>query len=283
MTRIEVRGLGKMGRPIVERLLEVGHDVLLRDDGHARGATSELIAIGATRAETASPDVLLLCLPHGKAVLEVLERHPHLPALVVDLTSSTRDEAIGAHRWVERRGGTYIDCPISGSSIQARDGLLTAFAGAPDGHPILEGLRRLRLFDAIIAAGSTGSGMALKLVNQAIHLSNLCALVEGERLVRAFGLDPAVALRGLAAASANSVMLSRFGRAVFEGEPSTQFKAALAIKDLRNVASSFAATGASYNGLPLLGIALEMLQTSLEGLGHDIDVSALGEQGRTNA
>lgn len=267
-----------MGRSIAERLIEVGHRVVLRSSGHSLDNESELLASGAVRPNGPA-DILILCLPDGTAVLDVLKSVQHAPALVIDCSSTSPAEAREAGKEVGLSGGRYVDCPVSGASALSRRGGLTAYVGADAHDPILAQIRALDLFRTIIACGPVGQGMALKLVNQAVHMVNLCALVDGAALAGALGLDPVLTMRGLAAGSAASTMLERFGDAIFLGADKAQFSAALARKDLDNVLESWALVPGTDGSLTMVAEAQAVVAGAIQRLGTDIDVSAIGRRG----
>ncbi|MDQ0648531.1 3-hydroxyisobutyrate dehydrogenase-like beta-hydroxyacid dehydrogenase [Microbacterium natoriense] len=156
---------------------------------------------------------------------------------------------------------------------------MTAYVGADAHDPILAQIRALDLFRTIIACGPVGQGMALKLVNQAVHMVNLCALVDGAALAGALGLDPVLTMRGLAAGSAASTMLERFGDAIFLGADKAQFSAALARKDLDNVLESWALVPGTDGSLTMVAEAQAVVAGAIQRLGTDIDVSAIGRRG----
>lgn len=274
MRQIEVCGLGQMGQPISERLLAVGHRLVLRERDHSADNERELLNQGAVRPDGLA-DILILCLPDGDTVLEVLHSTCSMPALVVDCSSIRPDEAREAAQCVASMGGRYVDCPVSGSAVLARSGGLTGYVGANPTDPVIDEITALGLFRTVVAASGTGQGMALKLVNQAVHLGNFCALVEGAALADAVGLDPDVTLRGLAAGSAASVMLERFGKSVFTGSEMSQFSAVLAWKDIQNVLGSWTNVGKGGVTLTMATEVESILRSAINRLGKEIDLSAV--------
>ena len=115
-------GLGKMGLPIAQNLMDRGFGVI----GYRRSGSPELAAAGgivaASAAEVAAAaDVLLSIVPDADAVEEVItgpdgtlkQLRPgmiHLEMSTIDVPRKARlrDE-------VQARGGDLLDCPISGS------------------------------------------------------------------------------------------------------------------------------------------------------------------------
>lgn len=124
-------GIGRMGRPMVLRLLQAGYQVLAYDN-HA--VLREVVNAGARIAhspaqvaDTAS--VVCLCLPDAEAVMDVIGSSDGLSAgkqcsLVVDLSTIGPLGACRAGSALAAYGIEYIDAPVSGGVHQASEGLL---------------------------------------------------------------------------------------------------------------------------------------------------------------
>ena len=120
MTTVGVIGLGKMGLPIAQNLMERGFNVV----GYRRSGTAELAALGGTGAQSAaevasSSDVLLSILPDVAALREVIlgpngtltklrpgTVHVEMSTLDVPEKAAT-SRAAGARRLAGRRAAPY--------------------------------------------------------------------------------------------------------------------------------------------------------------------------------
>src|SRR5271170_7938621 len=89
-------GVGYMGRPIAQRLLESGFKLTAYD--RDRSKAEELIRYGGTVAESvaelsSSCDVMLSCLPSDEAVLNIYKgtdggfANAHRGSLVIDMST----------------------------------------------------------------------------------------------------------------------------------------------------------------------------------------------------
>jgi 3-hydroxyisobutyrate dehydrogenase len=184
MAGIAVLGTGTMGTPIARNLLRAGFDVRVWNRSRAR--TDALVADGARYAPTPSAaaegvDVLITMLADGAAVEQVMTGQagalPTLSPGAVWIQMST----VGVE-WTDRlatsaarRGVTFVDAPVSGSSEPAEKGELVVLASGALSvrsrvEPIFDVLGRQTLWLERI-----GDGSRLKLV-----LNNwLAVLVEG--------------------------------------------------------------------------------------------------------
>jgi 3-hydroxyisobutyrate dehydrogenase-like beta-hydroxyacid dehydrogenase len=140
MARIAFLGLGVIGRPMAERLLDSGHEVTVwnRTAEKARPVVERGARLAATpRAAAEAADVAVTMLTDGPAVLETVERPDGLLAGLVPgkvhCDMSTIDIA-GSRRLAElyrSRSIGFVRAPVLGNRHAAREGRLLIFAGGP--------------------------------------------------------------------------------------------------------------------------------------------------------
>ena len=141
-------GVGYMGRPIVQRLLESGFKVAAYD--RDRNKAEELIRYGGTVAESVAQlsstcDVLLSCLPSDEAVLEVYKgpngafANALRGALVIDMSTVNPETSLELSKLGSERGVDVLDVTISGSTPAAEQGALILFGGGDPGVSPLPG------------------------------------------------------------------------------------------------------------------------------------------------
>ncbi|KQY13070.1 3-hydroxyisobutyrate dehydrogenase [Rhizobium sp. Root73] len=120
MSDVAMIGLGRMGGALAKTLVTSGKSVTVWN--RSQGKTDALERIGALKAETpaaaiASSSTLIVCLSDYAATSIVLDGSHGTDFLegktVVQLTSGTPKQARHLERWVEARGGTYLDGAIS--------------------------------------------------------------------------------------------------------------------------------------------------------------------------
>ncbi len=135
-------GVGYMGRPIAQRLLESGFKVVAYD--RHRSKAEELIQYGGTVAASvvelsSSCDVVLSCLASDEAVLHVYGgadgafANARRGALVIDLSTVNPKTSQELSRLGSERGVDVLDATISGSTPAAEQGALTLFGGGDQG------------------------------------------------------------------------------------------------------------------------------------------------------
>jgi 3-hydroxyisobutyrate dehydrogenase len=196
-----------MGSRMAQRLLDKGLTV----HGYTRtpGRATHLDDLGITRhtspADVATrSDVIFMMLWDSKAVEAALVGPSGLfdamrPGTVI-VDCSTIEPAVSSRLAVEaqRRGGSLIDSPVSGSLDRASEGRLLAMVGGTTQSLSVARSAMEVLADRIVHVGPNGSGLAVKL---AINLQVALQLV-------AWGESLPVALEaGLSVKDASEVML----------------------------------------------------------------------------
>jgi 3-hydroxyisobutyrate dehydrogenase-like beta-hydroxyacid dehydrogenase len=207
-------GAGRMGRPMVARLVDAGHHVRAlgrtpdkrRELEHLGASAVNEVAQAATRA-----DVVVLCLFTDEQVRQVCLDSALLPtmptgsALVVHTTTSpTTIEAIAARA----NDVEVVDAPVSGGPHDIAAGSLTLFVGGAD-----DTVTRLRPLlgcygDPILHVGPCGAGQKVKLVNNALFAGHIGLLAESIRLGERLGVSQSTLLTALAHGSATSRVLN---------------------------------------------------------------------------
>jgi 3-hydroxyisobutyrate dehydrogenase len=279
--RIGFLGLGTMGAAMAANLARNGFAVTAWNRTDRRiPALDELgVARAATPAEVVrATDSVVVCVsdtPDVEAVLfgpEGVAAGAREGQLVIDCStispSATRDFAgrLGS------QGVDLVDAPVSGGSEGAQKATLTIFCGG-DGaavdraRPILAAMGK-----TITHVGPSGSGQAVKAVNQVILAGTYLGVAEGIVLALKAGLDVGQVVEALGGGAAQSwVLANRSGRMI-ENDYPLGFKVALHRKDLGIALDLAREMGAE---LPVAELAADF-ETGLVAGGHaDDDMSAL--------
>ncbi|WP_306836921.1 2-hydroxy-3-oxopropionate reductase [Neorhizobium huautlense] len=273
-------GLGVMGRPMAQHLIEAGHELYLY---RVKPASAHLVDGGATACASASQvarsaEVIILMLPDTPDVEHVLFDEGGVAEgiepgkLIIDMSSisplATKDFAARIEAW----GCDYVDAPVSGGEVGAKAASLTIMAG---GKP--EAFERAKpLFEKmgknITLIGGVGDGQIAKVANQIVVALNIQAVSEAIRFSRKAGADPTVVRKALLGGFAASRVLEIHGERMINEAFEPGFRMRLHHKDL-----SLALESARLLELMLPNTAMvhQLMNSALEkGLG-DTDHSAL--------
>ncbi|MFA1546228.1 NAD(P)-dependent oxidoreductase [Actinomadura chokoriensis] len=214
--RLGFVGAGRMGRPMVRRLIEAGHEVrVLGRTAEARRALADEGAhpVAGLADAGAGADAVLVCVFTDEQVRDVclgdalLAGMPSGSALVVHTTASPRTiEAVAAR--AARHGVDVIDAPVSGGPHDVAAGRITLFVGGPD-EAVAQVRPALSAYgDPVLHVGPAGGGVRVKLVNNALFAAQIGLFAEAVRLGGRLGVDEAVLLGALTSGSAASRALT---------------------------------------------------------------------------
>ena len=187
-----VVGLGNMGGVLAARLARGGPVVAFDLDPERRdAAASERVEIAESAAAVAAATgVLVFSLPHPHASRAVLEEalEPLGNGLVIEASTIGPADARAAHARAAVRGAGYVDAAILSGVEQVRDGT-SAFlvGGEPDDVARAEPVLR-RVCERVFRFGGPGTGMAAKVVNNAVAHAEMVILAEAAALAAAEGI-----------------------------------------------------------------------------------------------
>ena len=243
MRRIAFIGLGAMGKPIAERLLEGGYVLTVFDVN--RDSMAPLIAAGAR--EAASPKA---AAEHAEAVFTMVPDAPDAErvALGADgvlygiragtyyIEMSTIDpitvRRVGAR--LAETGVKMIDCPVGRTTKHAREGKLVLMIGgdAADIDAMMPVFKLLG--DTYIRCGPLGNGAATKCVNNYVAMA--CNAISAEAFVigKKAGLTPEHMLQVFGSTMAsNAQAVQVYPQFALAGNTEPGFMISLGHKDLR--------------------------------------------------
>jgi 3-hydroxyisobutyrate dehydrogenase len=197
--RLGVLGLGRMGRAIAARLLERGHTVWVWNRTAEKAAP--LQEAGAKRAETPAQLAMeveaMLSILFDAAALDNVYRGPNgvlngplVGKLVIEMSTVRPMVSKALAADVAKAGGSFVECPVSGTTGPARNGTLLGLAGGEAADvaralPILQELCR-----RVEHMGPVGAGAAMKLAVNLPLLVFYQAFSEANALVHHLGGDP---------------------------------------------------------------------------------------------
>jgi 3-hydroxyisobutyrate dehydrogenase-like beta-hydroxyacid dehydrogenase len=211
MSRIGFIGAGRMGMPMVERLLGAGHDV--RVLGRSDESRAAIEAAGAKAVADLSEigvdaDLVTVCVFTDAQVREVclerglLQSMPRGSCLVIHTTISpkTIDDLVAV---AEPLGIAVVDAAVSGGPHNIAAGDLALFVGGAEDAvgrigPILKSYG-----NPLIHVGPSGNGLRVKLVNNALFAAQIGLLAEAEELGRQLGVAPETLFEALPYGSAS--------------------------------------------------------------------------------
>ncbi len=280
MNKLGFVGLGIMGRPMAEHLIDGGHQVF----AYARkGLPPELVGkgfveCGSNKDVASACDVLFVMVPDTPHVGEVLfgadgAAEGLSPGkVVVDMSSISPIETKEFGARIEAVGCDYLDAPVSGGEVGAKAGTLSIMVGGKDDvfskiKPLFELMGK-----NITLVGGIGAGQTAKVANQMIVAMTIEAVGEALLFAAKAGADPARVRQALMGGFASSKVLEVHGERMIKRTFDPGFRVALHQNDL-----NLALTAARQMGLSLPNTATcqELLNSCAARGGGGWDHSAM--------
>lgn len=269
-------GLGIMGKPMAENLLEAGYPVV----GYNRspGPIDDLVSQGAERAETPAEasqraDVVITCLSDSEVVEELILGEDGVADgvsagdTVIDMSTikPTVTERIADE--LADRGASMLDAPISGGEEGAIAGELSIMVGG-DEETLAEHRDLLEVMgETITHCGTNGVGQVAKACNQIVVSVTMEAISEALVFAEKAGADLEAVVDAISGGAAGCWALDNRAPRMIRGNFEPGFFASYQYKDLRIATDAGEAYGTP---MPATELTHEMYKSMVENdLGRD--------------
>jgi 3-hydroxyisobutyrate dehydrogenase-like beta-hydroxyacid dehydrogenase len=196
-SRLGFIGLGHLGSPIARRLVAAGFPMVVYDLDRTKAV--ELANLGAEVSShpgilASEVDVVLSCLPDEPSVEAVYQgtgdilRSAKPGTRIIELSTISPETSRQLHGAARQFGIPVLDVAVSGSAPSAEAGTLTLFGGGDREvfsavEPIFAAIARQWFY-----MGSSGSGVAMKLVVNTLLGVGMQAVAEAVALGSRLGL-----------------------------------------------------------------------------------------------
>jgi 3-hydroxyisobutyrate dehydrogenase-like beta-hydroxyacid dehydrogenase len=215
--RIGVIGAGRMGRPIIDRLVTAGYapTVLTRRPAARAAAEAAGLRCADTLAETVRDAQVVFTVVFDDEQLRAAALGPNgviaaMPAGGILVQHTTCDPATVTllAEAAAKRGISVLDAALSGNPRDIAAGQLTLWVGGEE-----EALAQVRpLLDSyaspVMFAGPVGNGQRIKLINNALFVAQVGLAVDAVRLAGSMGIPEDQILAAVAQGSGASRALS---------------------------------------------------------------------------
>lgn len=276
MPSIAFLGMGIMGAAMAANLASSGlASVKVWNRTPSRPGLKVAEAAGAQVSDSlerclSGAAFIFTCLGDEKDVLTMAEQIASLAENCVVVDFSTIGPAaarqINGLPQLAGRDIAFLDAPVTGGDIGARNGTLTIMVGGERSafdrvEPYLQTMGK-----KIVYCGPSGSGQALKLANQTLCALNLIGVCESMYMAEKLGLDPNMVVDVLEGGAGGSWALTNLGRRIGKGDLEPGFAIKHMLKDLRLVFENLPA-----GELPGTGLSMVLFERALAALAANGD------------
>jgi 3-hydroxyisobutyrate dehydrogenase-like beta-hydroxyacid dehydrogenase len=274
--RVAFLGLGIMGQSMAENLAKAGHEVTVWN--RTPGKLVQGAAVAPTPAAAAQgAEVVWLCVSDTDAVEEVVFGKDGVETVLAENTiiaDSSTISPTATLKFAERvktKRVAWVDAPMTGSKIGARDGTLVFIVGGED-----EPIERLKpLFAAmgkkIFRMGETGKGQATKLAMNLQIAMIFEGFAEALTLATKLGVDAQQLVSLIEATMVRSGVVEYKAPFVMQRDFTPNFPLRLMHKDIR---LTLEAAKEARVKLPGLETVEEVYEMATEDGHQDLDYAA---------
>ena len=275
-------GLGIMGRPMAGHLQKAGHELFVVK--HRKPVPAELKKGGAVECKSAREvaeraEVVILMVPDtpdveaalfdAGGVAEGLSRGK----VVVDMSSISPTATKRLAARIGKLGCGYLDAPVSGGEVGAKNAALTIMVGGPRKvFDKIKPLFELMGKNITLVGTKNGDGQTCKVANQIIVALTIEAVGEALVFAAKAGADPAKVRQALMGGFASSKILEVHGERMIKRTFDPGFRIELHQKDLGLALSSARELKMS---LPNTATCQELFNACAAAGGQGWDHSAL--------
>jgi len=239
--RIGFIGLGVMGSAMAANLIKAGYAVGVYNRNPTRTETLLLLGAQATQSPkelAQGADFIFLCVSDGAAVKEIIFGKNGVSSgvregsVIVDFSTIAPSESKEIAEKLAKKGIGYLDAPVSGGDVGAKEGTLVIMVGGEKAdfdrvQPALSVLGK-----SITLLGPVGSGQMTKAVNQVAVAIGIASMTEAIVLADAAGLDVPKTLEVISQGAAGSWALENYAPRLMRGDLNPGFYAKHMLKDL---------------------------------------------------
>src|ERR1700760_3888835 len=205
-------GLGIMGRPMALNLHSAQHSLVVHDR-FAVADDIRAIADVATDSKSVAQqsEVVIVMVPDTPDVEDVLFAPKGVAeglkprTLLIDMSSISPIETKAFAKKINDLGCDYLDAPVSGGEVGARQATLTIMVGGPEAafapaKALFEAMGK----NITHVGNAAGAGQTCKVANQIIVALNIQAVSEALVFAAKAGADPAKVRQALMGGFASS-------------------------------------------------------------------------------
>jgi 3-hydroxyisobutyrate dehydrogenase len=277
-------GMGIMGSAMAINLARAGHNVNVWNRTPGRPTTVQAVEAGCTKYDIIK-DAVVGCAIIFTCVSDVDDLQNVLfsaggvcesaaaSTIIIDTATIGPDAAIEFSEKLAASGIRFLDAPVTGGDVGARNGTLTIMVGGnrddfEEALPVLNAVGK-----NVQYCGPVGSGQALKLCNQILCAVNMVAVTEALLLAKRFGLDENMVPNVLGTGAGGSWALQNLGPRIIKDDFAPGFRIKDMLKDLRLVQEN--SSGENDLSLPGTDGARKLFEAAATKVGSDRGTQAM--------
>jgi 3-hydroxyisobutyrate dehydrogenase len=284
--QIAFLGLGLMGGAMAANLARHGYQVKAWNrtsdkPGVSIAAEGGANIVDSVPAAVSDAEMVFSCVGDVPDVEEVLLgqagviKYAQPGILVVDMSTIGSNAAKKIGQALQQQQLRFMDAPVSGGDIGAKNGTLTIMVGGSETDfaeckPLLETMGK-----NITLCGEIGSGQGVKMCNQILASLYMVGLCEAMQLAKQQGIDPNLIVEVCSTGAAGSWALSNLGTKIINNDYEPGFAIKHIVKDLRLVQEINQISGDNLPGTELADRLFKIVEAMDNGQGKEQGTQAM--------
>ena len=234
-------GLGNLGQAIVQRLTQMGEEVIIYNRSLDRIKDLPYENVNSPKALLEKCDTIFMCLFESSAVTNILNMQEGILSAnlngktIIDLTTNHFEEVLNFHEQINNKGGNYLESPVFGSVAPALQGLVTIVTSGKEAvfneaKPLLE-----KIGKEIFYLQTPGQASKMKLINNLCLGSFMATLAECTALGEKCDIEKSKLLEILGVGGGQSLVLKAKTQKLIDEDYSAHFSNNAIYKDLHTL------------------------------------------------
>jgi 3-hydroxyisobutyrate dehydrogenase len=279
-------GLGLMGGAMAANLARHGYQVKAWNrtsdkPGVTIAAEGGATIVDSVPAAVSDAEIVFSCVGDVPDVEEVLLgqtgviKYAQPSTLIVDMSTIGSSAAKKIGQALQQQQLRFMDAPVSGGDIGAKNGTLTIMVGGSQADfaeckYLLEAMGK-----NITLCGDVGSGQGVKMCNQILASLYMVGLCEAMQLAKQQGIDPNLIVEVCGTGAAASWALSNLGTKIINNDYEPGFAIKHIVKDLRLVQEINQTSGDNLPGTELADRLFKIVEAMDNGQGKEQGTQAM--------
>ena len=281
MAKIAWVGLGNMGTPMAINLVKAGHDVTVwnRSISKAEPVKAAGGKVAASAAAAAEGAEFIFTTISGDEALAAVTIMPGgiietmgAGTIYTDMSTVSIDVSEKVDAAVSAKGGQFLRCPVSGSTVLAAAGTLTLLCSGPkDAYdkatPLFEKLGKTQFY-----IGGANEARTMKLALNMMIATSVQMFAESLVICEKAGMDPSIAMDVICGSVVGSPFIQYKTPPLKERKFNPAFSVNLMVKDI----DLALATAKRLNVMaPTTALTKQMFEALVNMGKGELDIAAL--------
>jgi len=237
-TSIGFIGLGNVGKKLADNLINKKNKIFLYDKNpktYFYFKNKNVFLCKTLRELVFNSNIIITCLPSPVVVNNVINSLiPYISNshLWIEMSTTDKDEMVRLSKIFKKKGGSVLECPITGGEHRATSGNISILAAGERkvfnrAFPVLS-----KMGHQILYCGKIGNASILKIITNYLASLNLLGIGEALAVSKKNNIDLGLAHKAINISSGNSFVNETETKVILSGSYDVGFTMDLVNKDI---------------------------------------------------